>query len=141
MAAVRQFLATCRPPCESQTWAQLLKRPEVTIEQAEPALREKRPSDYPRLELKAIETEIKYEGYLQQQQRHIEQLRKAESRRIPPDFAFSGLPGLSREVVEKLERVRPLTLGQASRIPGVTPAAVTILNVYLDLPERSGARA
>jgi len=120
--------------------SQLLKRPEVGIEDLAPVLQEKLGLPLKRLELKAIETEIKYEGYLAQQQKHIEQLKKAESRRIPADFAFRGLPGLSREVVEKLERVRPATLGQAGRIPGVTPAAVSIINVYLDLPARQAAR-
>jgi tRNA uridine 5-carboxymethylaminomethyl modification enzyme len=120
--------------------SQLLKRPEIVIEDLAPVLQEKLGLPLKRLELKAIETEIKYEGYLAQQQKHIEQLKKAESRRIPADFPFRGLPGLSREVVEKLERVRPVTLGQAGRIPGVTPAAVSIINVYLDLPARQGAR-
>jgi tRNA uridine 5-carboxymethylaminomethyl modification enzyme len=122
MARARAALADLR---------QALKRPEVTVESLEPVLRQRLGDDYRRLELKAIETEIKYEGYLAQQQRHIEQLKKAESRKIPQDFAFRGLPGLSREVVEKLERVRPLTLGQAGRVPGVTPAALSIINVYL----------
>ncbi|HYM10373.1 MAG TPA: tRNA uridine-5-carboxymethylaminomethyl(34) synthesis enzyme MnmG, partial [Bryobacterales bacterium] len=134
MARARQFLASHRPAGESATLAQLLKRPEVTIESLEPVLRRHLGEDVPRLDLKAIETEIKYEGYLAQQQRHIEQLKKAESRRIPASFAFEGLPGLSREVVEKLEKVRPLTLGQAGRIPGITPAALSIINVYLGLP-------
>jgi tRNA uridine 5-carboxymethylaminomethyl modification enzyme len=119
---------------------QALKRPEVTVESIEPVLRSRLGDDYRRPELKAIETEIKYEGYLSQQQRHIEQLKRAESRKIPSAFAFRGLPGLSREVVETLERVRPVTLGQAGRIPGITPAALSIINVYLDMPERSGAR-
>ena len=132
MARARAALAELR---------QSLKRPEVTVESLEPVLRQRLGDDFRRLELKAIETEIKYEGYLAQQQRHIEQLKKAESRKIPPEFGFRGLPGLSREVVEKLERVRPLTLGQAGRIPGITPAALSILNVYLDMPERSGARS
>ncbi|MBI3666670.1 MAG: tRNA uridine-5-carboxymethylaminomethyl(34) synthesis enzyme MnmG [Acidobacteria bacterium] len=136
LARVRQFLAVYRPAGEGATLAQLLKRPEVTIQSLEPVLREYLADDYRLLDLKAIETEIKYEGYLAQQERHIEQLKKAESRRIPPDFTFAGLPGLSREVVEKLERVRPLTLGQAGRIPGITPAALSIINVYLDLPHR-----
>jgi tRNA uridine 5-carboxymethylaminomethyl modification enzyme len=140
MARVRAFLSSFRASAGQPVLAQLLKRPEVTVESLDPLLRERLGADYRRLELKAIETEIKYEGYLVQQQRHIEQLKKAESRRIPVEFAFRGLPGLSREVVEKLERVRPLTLGQAGRIPGITPAAVSILHVYLDLPERSGAR-
>jgi tRNA uridine 5-carboxymethylaminomethyl modification enzyme len=122
MARARAALAELR---------QALKRPEVTVEGLEPVLRQRLGDDYRRLELKAIETEIKYEGYLAQQQRHVEQLKKAESRKIPPEFAFRGVPGLSREVVEKLERVRPLTLGQAGRIPGMTPAALSILNVYL----------
>jgi tRNA uridine 5-carboxymethylaminomethyl modification enzyme len=80
---------------------------------------------------KAIETEIKYDGYLEQQRRQIERLRRSDGQRIPPDFAYQGVPGLSHEIVERMERVRPATLGQASRIPGVTPAAVSILNVLL----------
>jgi tRNA uridine 5-carboxymethylaminomethyl modification enzyme len=63
----------------------------------------------------------------------MERMKGAERRPIPAGFDFKGIPGLSREVQAKLERVRPETLGQASRIPGVTPAAVAILNVYLDL--------
>ncbi len=139
MTRARQFLAAYRPAGEGATLAQLLKRPEVTIESLEPVLLERLGDGRRRLEWKAIETEIKYEGYLAQQQKHIEQLKKAETRRIPPSFAYRGLPGLSREVVEKLERVRPLTLGQAGRIPGMTPAALSIINVYLDL--RSEQRA
>lgn len=63
----------------------------------------------------------------------MERVKGAERRPIPPDFAFAGIPGLSREVQQKLDRVRPVTLGQASRIPGVTPAAVAVLDVYLSL--------
>ncbi|HZS51196.1 MAG TPA: tRNA uridine-5-carboxymethylaminomethyl(34) synthesis enzyme MnmG [Bryobacterales bacterium] len=157
MARFRQFLNVYRPDPRDHAAdrllrkvnqsagdcpvaSQLLKRPEIVIEDLAPVLQEKLGLPLKRLELKAIETEIKYEGYLAQQQKHIEQLKKAESRRIPADFPFRGLPGLSREVVEKLERVRPVTLGQAGRIPGVTPAAVSIINVYLDLPARQGAR-
>jgi len=117
--------------------AQLLKRPEVTMEDIGPIIAAKLGIEAKLIELKAIETELKYEGYLVQQQRHIQQLKRAESRHIPPGFLFRGLPGLSHEVVEKLEQVRPLTLGQAGRIPGITPAAVSIINVYLDLPVRN----
>jgi tRNA uridine 5-carboxymethylaminomethyl modification enzyme len=141
LARVRAFLTAYRPEGDSPTLAQLLKRPEVTTETLEPLLRQHLRQDYRPLEVKAIETEIKYEGYLAQQQRHIEQLKKSENRRIPPDFGYTGLPGLSREVVEKLERVRPLTLGQAGRIPGVTPAAVSILHVYLELAGRQAVDA
>jgi tRNA uridine 5-carboxymethylaminomethyl modification enzyme len=63
----------------------------------------------------------------------VARLKAAEGRRIPEGFSFGGIPGISREIVQKLERVRPTTLGQARRIPGVTPAAVALLDVYLDL--------
>ena len=87
--------------------------------------------------LTTIETEAKYAGYIAQQERQIERLRDSEGRRIPEEFEFSEIPGLSAEVKQKLQRVRPETLGQAGRIPGVTPAAVAVLDVYLSL----GARA
>ena len=80
-----------------------------------------------------VETESKYSGYIGQQTRQIERLKDSERRPIPGDFAFCGIPGLSREVQDKLEHVRPATLGQAARIPGVTPAAVAILDVYLSV--------
>ena len=83
--------------------------------------------------LENIETQAKYSGYIAQQERQIERLKNAESRRIPDDFRFAGIPGLSREVRDKLERVRPRTLGQAGRIPGVTPAAIAVLDVYLSV--------
>ncbi len=139
MARVRQLLGAYRPAGEGATIAQLLKRPEVTMQQFQPLLQHVLQADLSPLELKVIETEIKYEGYLVQQQRQIEQLKRAENRRIPADFAYTALPGLSREVVEKLERVRPLTLGQAGRIPGITPAAISIINVYLELAARQRA--
>ena len=63
----------------------------------------------------------------------MERMKDAASRPIPPEFGFAGIPGLSREVQSKLERVRPETLAQAARIPGVTPAAIAILDIYLSL--------
>jgi tRNA uridine 5-carboxymethylaminomethyl modification enzyme len=83
--------------------------------------------------LQTIETECKYAGYLAQQQKLVARLRDAESRRIPAEFTYHGVPGLSNEASEKLGRVRPETLGQASRIPGITPAAIAVLDVYLSL--------
>jgi tRNA uridine 5-carboxymethylaminomethyl modification enzyme len=83
--------------------------------------------------LTTVETEIKYAGYIVQQDRQVAHLREAEGRRIPLGFNYKGIPGLSREIVTKLERVRPETLGQAARIPGVTPAAVAVLDCYLTL--------
>jgi tRNA uridine 5-carboxymethylaminomethyl modification enzyme len=83
--------------------------------------------------LTSVETEIKYEGYISQQRRHIEKLNGSIARSIPDQFSFRRIPGLSREVQDKLERVRPATLGQAARIPGITPAAISVLDVYLTL--------
>jgi tRNA uridine 5-carboxymethylaminomethyl modification enzyme len=86
-----------------------------------------------RNEMKTVETEIKYAGYLDQQKKSIERLKKAEQRVIPEWFDYGKVSGLSREMNEKLKRVRPRTLGQASRIPGVTPAAVSLINVYIEI--------
>jgi tRNA uridine 5-carboxymethylaminomethyl modification enzyme len=88
--------------------------------------------------LTTVETEIKYAGYIAQQKRQVEQLRDAERRPIPVDFIYTDIPGLSREVREKLERVRPSTLGHAGKIPGVTPAAIAVLDVYLSLVRQNG---
>jgi tRNA uridine 5-carboxymethylaminomethyl modification enzyme len=110
-----------------------LKRPESGIGEIAPWIREVLGEPAIRGVLATVETEIKYNGYIAQQERQIERLRSAERRRIPETFGFGAVPGLSREVRDKLERVRPVTLGQAARIPGVTPAAVAILDVYLSL--------
>ncbi len=140
-----------------QTWAQVLRRPEVTIETLWPLLRDqlKDPvfepwlaesaahqhlSAHVRNELKTVETEIKYAGYLDQQKKAIEKLKKAEERGIPAWFDYTQVSGLSREMQEKLTRVRPLTLGQASRIPGVTPAALSLVNVYIEIQGKRQAK-
>jgi len=137
-----------------QTLAQLLKRPEVAIEHMVPVLRELMPEFFERRsvaadhltsevrnELKPVETEIKYEGYLQQQQRSIERLKKSEQRSIPEWFDYRSVSGLSREMQEKLSNVQPRTLGHASRIPGVTPAAVSLVNVYIEIQARRRTQA
>lgn len=80
-----------------------------------------------------VETEVKYAGYISQQVRQMERLKNSEARTIPDGLDFGAIPGLSIEVRQKLERVRPETLGQAGRIPGVTPAALTVLDVYLNV--------
>jgi tRNA uridine 5-carboxymethylaminomethyl modification enzyme len=135
-----------------QALAQLLKRAEITIEHLVPILRNLEPNFFTdaivndqrpttndalpsaiRNELKSVETEIKYEGYLQQQHRAIERLKKAEQRTIPDWFDYRSVSGLSREMQEKLLKIRPRTLAHASRIPGVTPAAVSLVNVYIEI--------
>jgi tRNA uridine 5-carboxymethylaminomethyl modification enzyme len=79
----------------------------------------------------SAETAVKYVGYLRRQESEIARARKDERRTIPPDFPFERVPGLSREVVQRLTQVRPDTLGQALRIPGVTPAAVAVLGAFV----------
>ncbi len=143
-----------------QTCAQLLKRPEIVIEHLVPELRNLVPDFFAREEirenprksvaalsseirneLKSVETEIKYEGYLLQQHRAIERLKKAEQRTIPEWFDYHSISGLSREMQEKLFKIRPRTLGHASRIPGVTPAAVSLVNVYIEIQARRREQA
>jgi len=158
--------AAARKPTENwpsalgQPLAQLLKRPEMTIEQLAPVLGDLAPeffrdevapvnsvapvarlSSQVRNELKSVETEIKYAGYLQQQQRSIDRLKKAEQRTIPEWFDYRAVSGLSREMQEKLLKIRPRTLGHASRIPGVTPAAVSLVNVYIEIQARRREQA
>ncbi|HKT48242.1 MAG TPA: hypothetical protein VJP87_12020, partial [Candidatus Acidoferrales bacterium] len=94
-----------------------------------------------RNDLKSVETEIKYAGYLSQQQRAIDRLKKAEQRNIPDWFDYKSVSGLSREMQEKLIKIRPRTLGHASRIPGVTPAAVSLVNVYIEIQAKRRQQA
>ncbi len=124
------------------TGAQLLKRSELSIDDLMEWLGEGLeasngiPNVLSREEARRVETDFKYEGYLQQQERQMERMKRAESRHIPEWFEYGKVSGLSREVVEKLTRVRPLTLGQASRIPGITPAAVSLVNCYIEIFQR-----
>lgn len=111
--------------------SQLLRRPHVGLDDLRSAIPANVGGSLRRADWKAIETELKYVGYLEQQRRQIDRLKKAEARGIPTSFEYRGLPGLSNEVVEKMERVRPRTLGQAGRIPGITPAAISILEMHL----------
>src|SRR5262249_32234516 len=114
-------------------YGQWLKRTEARLEEIRPWVIEALGEEPVRGLLMTVETETKYSGYISQQERQIDRLRDSERRQIPGDFRFRAIPGISREIGEKLERVRPATLGQAGRIPGVTPAAVAILDVYLSL--------
>jgi tRNA uridine 5-carboxymethylaminomethyl modification enzyme len=115
--------------------AQELRHPEISLEQLIAREREHLSLDLTpavgSLDLVSIETEIKYEGYLRRQRLAIERAHHEERRAIPSAFQFSGIPGLSREVVQRLTEVKPETVGQASRIPGVTPAAVAVIAAYV----------
>lgn len=119
------------------TLFQWLRRPEAKIEALTPWLTASLGEEPVTGVLTTIETEAKYAGYIAQQQRQMARIKDSELRAIPAEFEFGDIPGLSTEVRQKLLRVRPETLGQAGRIPGVTPAAVAVLDVYLSLGSRS----
>ncbi len=174
MAALEKLLSTSKVDSEKLassgfsdltttaglTWAQLLKRPEVTIEPILHALHEALKADplladYDlsreqdstaqraplRNEARAVETEIKFAGYLEQQKKAIEKLKAAEAVAIPDWIEYGTISGLSREMRETLERVRPITIGQASRIPGVTPAALSLVHVSIRVQGNKRANA
>ena len=112
-----------------QSLDQILKRPEISFEHIKKLGEglEKIPSDMAR----QIEIQVKYEGYIMRQEQMIEQLKKLENIKIPQEIKYSELNGLSNEVIEKLEYIKPISLGQASRISGITPAAISALMVYI----------
>ena len=122
------------PSGQRLTAAQALRQPGIGVETLlrDNQISMERGVDSAALDLLSVETVAKYEGYLRQEASSAERVRRRERRRIPAGFPFARTPGLSREVVERLLQVRPETLGQASRIPGITPAAIAVLGVFLD---------
>ncbi len=125
------------PLREPQSLRQLLKRPEVDYGLLRDCCP---PEEYlpPEVE-EEVEITVKYEGYIQRERESVERFRKLEHERIPEGFEYGSVPGLSSEIREKLDRVRPESLGQALRIPGVTPAAVSLLQILVRSgPRRSG---
>ena len=122
-------------PDPGATLAQLLKRPELTYDQLMDIMGEAGTAD--REIGEAVEISIKYDGYIKRQHEQIERFHKLESKVIPSSFQYAGVTGFSNEVAEKLSRVKPATVGQASRISGVTPAAISLLIVALERFQRS----
>ena len=122
-------------PDPGATLAQLLKRPELTYDQLMDMMGEAGTADHEIGE--AVEISIKYDGYIKRQHEQIERFHKLESKVIPPSFEYASVTGFSNEVAEKLSRVKPATVGQASRISGVTPAAISLLLVALERFQRS----
>jgi tRNA uridine 5-carboxymethylaminomethyl modification enzyme len=114
--------------------SQLLRQPEVKLDDlvASGKVELELDADAPDHDLATLETTIKYAGYLAQEMSRAERTRRDDRRRIAPEFPFQDVPGLSREVVQRLVQIRPQTLGQASRIPGMTPAAVAVLGVFIN---------
>jgi tRNA uridine 5-carboxymethylaminomethyl modification enzyme len=117
-------------PLHNQTsLSQLLRRPEISLEQIQSVA-----DDVPYLPhhvMAEAEIQVKYEGYVQRQLEMVERFRKMEQLKLPDDLDYSSINGLSREAREKLTRIKPISLGQASRISGITPATISLLSVYL----------
>jgi len=120
------------------TLEEILRRPEVVLCDMEPLLRLN--NQWPDSEevRRAVEIEVRYEGYIRQQRKDAEKMRRMSARKIPAGFDYNTVDGLNRETKEKLGRIRPTDLAMAGRIPGITPAAVSIINVQLELWRRKG---
>jgi tRNA uridine 5-carboxymethylaminomethyl modification enzyme len=118
---------------DSVTAAQLLRRPEVALSQlvTEGAVRLELDTRNADIDVASVETTVKYAGYLRRQEAEVERAKKNERREIPKEFKFDGVPGLSREAIQRLSQVRPDTVGHALRIPGITPAAAAVLSAYV----------
>ena len=118
------------------SFAELLKRPQITYENLAELDDETRPSlSYH--EVTQLEVQIKYEGYIQKQLAQVERAKKLEDKKLAEDLDYSQIDGLRIEAIQKLSQVRPLTLGQASRISGVSPADINVIMVYLEKKRRS----
>ena len=111
--------------------ARALRQPDVDVRTLAREGQLRLEIDDPMLDFSSLETIYRYEGYLRRQGESVARLKRQEERRIPADFVFAGIPGLSRESVERLTTVRPETIGQALRIPGLTPAAVALVAAYV----------
>lgn len=120
------------------SWAQVLRRPEVGFKDL--------PEEFQQLPAavkEQVEIDVKYEGYVARQNEEIARFKKLESKQIPRTFDYAGVKGLRKEAIQKLAQIAPLTLGQASRISGITPSDISLVSVYLkrgdqkDVPQMS----
>jgi len=138
MASMQEFLREIGAPesRDNPCFFDLLKRPEVRYDYLERVDDETRPR-LTRNEITEIEVEIKYAGYIEKQRSNVKKLRQMENRRLPENIDYGSIRGLRLEAVEKLNRIRPETVGQASRISGVNPADVNVLLIYLEKESRS----
>lgn len=117
------------PLATASTLADLIRRPELSYEVLESIDPERKP--LPEDVIEQININLKYEGYIERQQRQIEQFKKMENKRLPEDMDYNAISGLRLEARQKLQKFRPLSIGQASRISGVNPADISVLMVYL----------
>lgn len=115
-----------------KAWTELLRRPEIKIRNQPQILAALQALELNSEELDRVETEIKYEGYVKNQMEHVERAKRQEGVEIPLDFDFDGLNGLGQEALQKMQQLRPRTLGAASRIDGVRPPDVALLSVFLE---------
>jgi tRNA uridine 5-carboxymethylaminomethyl modification enzyme len=136
-AKVNEYLQSrnTKPIHQGVHLGQLLKRTELSYDVVE--ILAKSPYAIDNAAARQVEIELKYEGYIQKQLREIERFKNLERIKVPQNFDFSGIHGLSNELKEKLSSVGPVTLGQVSRIEGITPAAISVLMVALKAGERS----
>ena len=129
---VQQLLASCNSTLltSGSTLADLIKRPEITYESLKP-IDHARTSELSEEIMEQIDINIKYDGYIKRQMKQVEQFKKLENRRIPENIDYDKVPSLRIEAVQKLKQYRPISMGQASRISGVSPADISVLLVYL----------
>jgi len=126
---LRKTRINCAPFNKSLTLEKLLKRPQISIKDIK-KMHKLKPA-IPESAWQQIEIEVKYAGFIQRQLKDVERFKHLEKIRLPLDFDYRCLSGISREIREKLDKFKPLNLGQASRISGITPAAISLLMVYL----------
>jgi tRNA uridine 5-carboxymethylaminomethyl modification enzyme len=117
-----------KPLSKEYHMKELLKRPELTYDKLKFML--ERPTEDNKV-AEQVDVRIKYDGYIRRQQDEIDKHQRHEQTKLPDDFDYQSVKGLSTEVMTKLEKTRPATIGQASRISGITPAAISLLLVYL----------
>ena len=123
------------PLTSGSTLAELIRRPELNYDLLAP-LDPDRPS-LVRGVAEQVNIHIKYEGYIRRQEKQVEQFKKLEKKKIPEDFSYEEVPSLRIEARQKLEMYHPVSIGQASRISGVSPADVSVLLVYLENHSRN----
>jgi tRNA uridine 5-carboxymethylaminomethyl modification enzyme len=138
-ARVNEYLQSrnTKPIRQGVRLDQLLKRTELDYRMVE--ILAKSPETFNNAVARQVEIEIKYEGYIQKQLREIERFQNLERIKIPQDFDFYNIHGLSNELKEKLSNIKPVSLGQVSRIEGITPAAISVLMVALKTGAKSQA--
>ena len=118
---------------KGSTLEEILRRPGISLRELEPFLQVHNRNPSSTEIRKIVEIEVRYEGYIQQQVKDLEKMQRAGRKRIPPDFDYNTIEGLNTETKEKLSRIRPSDLAMAGRIPGITPAAVSIINIQLEM--------